>query len=60
MAARAHEEDELRLGDVETGVAKRSDVGAVGLGDVLELDHGVLNRSPVIPPLGVATGGSPP
>ena len=74
-ARRAHEEDELRLGDVEAGVTERDDLGRVALGDILESDHRGFstncccarhparssgNTNPLTALPAVATAGSPP
>ena len=50
-ARRAHEEDELALGDVEGDLTQGDDIALVGLADVLESNH----ESPMKVP-----GGPPP
>ena len=61
-ARRPHEEDELTLLDVGADVAQCDDVALVGLGDVLEPDHGWLGQAlrafRPSPPAGVPARGA--
>ena len=59
-ARRADQEDELALLDVDVGVAEGVDLALVGLGDVLELDHGESRAAIVFVPRGHRTADNLP